>query len=357
MFKRVAIKVGSNVLAGGNGTLNKKVMAQLVYQVALLRKRGIDVILVSSGAVAAGKGVIGNFSNGDIVSQRQIWSSVGQVYLINSYSSLLDIYQLKCAQILVTKEDFRDRQHYLNLRNCMNSLLDHGIIPIINENDAISVTELMFTDNDELSGLIGSMTDVEALFILSNIDGIFNGDPKDSASTVIRDVQPFDADLSKYITIQKSSFGRGGMKTKYNIAQKAASQGIEVFIANGLKENIILDIIEQKPEAMYTHFKGVSKSSPIKKWIANSGEFTKGRIVINSGAREALKSNHATSVLPVGVTDIEGDFKKGDLIDIFDENNHKVGLGRAMYGSDKAQNVIGVKGEKPIIHYDYLILT
>ncbi|MFC0876876.1 glutamate 5-kinase [Saccharicrinis sp. FJH2] len=357
MFKRVAIKVGSNVLAGGNGTLNKEVMAQLVYQMAHLRKRGIDLILVSSGAVAAGKGVIGNFANGDIVSQRQIWSSVGQVNLINSYSSLLDIYQLKCAQILVTKEDFRDRLHYLNLRNCLTSLLDHGIIPIINENDAISVTELMFTDNDELSGLIGSMTDVEALFILSNIDGIFNGDPKNPTSIVIREVESSDADLSEFITVQKSSFGRGGMKTKYNIAQKAASHGMEVFIANGLKENIILDIIDEKPDVVYTHFKGVSKSSPIKKWIAHSGEFTKGRILINSGAREALKSNHATSVLPVGMTGIEGNFKKGDLIDIVDETGQKVGLGRAMYGSDKAQNVIGVKGEKPIIHYDYLILT
>lgn len=357
MFKRVAIKVGSNVLAGGNGTLSKEVMAQLVYQIAHLRKRGIEVILVSSGAVAAGKGVIGGFTNGDIVSQRQIWSSVGQVSLINSYSSLLDIYQLKCAQILVTKEDFRDRLHYLNLRNCITSLLDQRIIPIINENDAISVTELMFTDNDELSGLIGSMTDVEALIILSNIDGVFNGDPKDADSEVIREVDDQVDDISKFITAQKSSFGRGGMKTKYHIAKKAASHGIDVFIANGLKENIILDIINKEPKAVYTHFKGVSKSSPIKKWIAHSGEFTKGRIVINEGAKNALQSNHATSILPIGVTGIDGIFKKGDLIDVFDETGNKVGLGRAMYASDKVEGVIGVKGEKPIIHYDYLILT
>lgn len=357
MFKRVAIKVGSNVLAGENGTLNKEAMARLVYQIAKLRKMGIDVVLVSSGAVAAGKGVLGDVDNGDIVSQRQLWSSVGQVNLINNYSSLLDIYQLKCAQILVTKEDFRDRMHYLNLRNCLATLLDHGIIPIINENDAISVTELMFTDNDELSGLIASMTDVEALFILSNIDGIFNGDPKSEGSVVIREVTHQDKDLSGFITVQKSNFGRGGMTTKYNIARKAASQGIDVFIANGLKENIIIDILGGKKETLFTHFVAVSKPSTIKKWIAHSQEFTKGGICINNGAFQALQSNHATSILPVGITKVEGAFQKGDLIYVKTEEGIKIGLGRAKYDSELAKSVMGQKGEKPLIHYNYLYLN
>lgn len=356
MTKRIAIKVGSNVLAGENGTLNKEAMAQLVYQISRLRKKDVEVVLISSGAVAAGKGVLGSIDNHDIVSKRQLWSSVGQVNLINNYSNLLNIYQLKCAQILVTKEDFRDRMHYLNLRNCLSTLLSQGIIPIINENDAISVTELMFTDNDELSGLIASMTDVSSLFILSNIDGIYNGDPKEEGTSVIRNVRETDKDITNYITVQKSNFGRGGMITKYGVAKKVANQGIEVYIANGLRENIILDILDEKPDVPFTRFDPVAKPSTIKKWIAHSGEFAKGEIIINDGAYNALKSNKATSILPVGIVAMKGDFRKGDLITVKEEGGTRIGIGRAMYGSDKMRSVIGVKGEKPIIHYNYLFL-
>jgi glutamate 5-kinase len=356
MHKCITIKVGSNVLANTDGTLNKEVMSQIVYQISRLHKLGIDAILVSSGAVAAGKGIIGQKKLADTVSQRQLWSSVGQVSLINTYAELLDIYKLKCAQILVTKEDFRDRTHYLNLRNCLTVLLSNGIIPIINENDAISVTELMFTDNDELSGLIASMSDSGALFILSNIDGIYNGDPKQSTSVVINEIDETAGDVSEFISVEKSNFGRGGMITKYNMARKTAHEGIEVFIANGNRENIVIDILNNKEGVPFTRFKPLSKPSTIKKWIASSGHFTKGVVVVNEGAGKALLSNRATSVLPVGVVKIEGEFEKGDLVEIRTEQGVKIGLGRASYGSEKAIQRKGVKGEKEIIHYDYLYL-
>ncbi len=355
-YKKLTIKIGSNVLTGTDGMLSQQRMAGIVNQVAALRSKGVEVVMVSSGAVAAGRGVLGKAKAKDTISERQLFSSVGQVNLINAYTNLMENQGLKCAQLLVTKDDFRDRRHYLNLRNCIEVLLENGIIPIINENDAISVTELMFTDNDELSGMIASMQDADALFILSNVDGIFNGDPADPASEVIARVQVHDKDISKVIQTHKSNFGRGGMITKYNLARKVAAEGIDVIIANGIRENILTDILSKKEGIRYTRFKAEKKHSPVKKWLAHSGEFAKGTLVVNQGAKQALLSDKASSLLPVGLTKVKGEFRKGDIVRIIDEEGHHIGLGKTMHGAEKAKDVIGKKGEKPIIHYDYLFL-
>ena len=174
----------------------------------------------------------------DSVSERQLYSAVGQVKLINRYFELFREYDIACGQILTTKESFSTRTHYLNQKHCMEVMLDNGVIPIVNENDTISVTDLMFTDNDELSGLIATMLDVDALIILSNIDGIYDGDPTSPSSKVIQEVRGGDRDLSEYIPTGRSSFGRGGMLTKCNIACKVADEGVEGIIANGQRAKI-----------------------------------------------------------------------------------------------------------------------
>jgi len=355
-YKRIAVKVGSNVLTSRQGGLDLKRLKSIVDQIASLQKKDVEVILISSGAVASGRSVVNPARKLDPVDQRQLFSAVGQTILINHYYDSFRKNGLVCGQVLTTKENFHSRRHYLNQKNCMTVMLENGVIPVVNENDTISVTELMFTDNDELSGLIATMMDVEALIILSNIDGIYNGHPSDPSTKVIQTIKPHE-DLRQYISMEKSSFGRGGMLTKTNIARKVAEQGITVYIANGMKENILLDLMDYSKDIVCTRFvAGEKASSAVKKWIAHSEGFAKGEVHINSGCLSALSNKEASSLLPVGITRIEGLFEKGDIIRIFDPEGHQIGVGKAQYGSISARDLIGKKGEKPLVHYDYLYL-
>lgn len=353
--KRIVIKIGSNVLTQSNGGLDLSRISQLSEQICQLHKNGIEVILISSGAVASGRSIITLPLKMDVVSQRQILAAVGQVKLLNIYAGLFEKEGLLCAQVLVTKEDFRDREHYLNMKNCITALLKQKVIPVINENDVISVTELMFTDNDELAGLVTSMADADKLIILSNIDGIYNGSPSDPASAVIPVIEFGNEEFARYITTEKSNFGRGGMMTKGRMAHKVAALGIPVQIANGKKDNILLEILAGQDTG--TLFKPKKNASSIKKWVAHSEGFVKGCIYIDPGAEKALKSQKPTSLLPVGVTKIEGNFLKGDLIKICNKAGKQLGVGRAQYHSVLANELIAKKNEKALVHYDYLFLN
>lgn len=356
-YKRIAVKIGSNVLTRKDGTLDITQMSALVDQVSELHKAGIEIILVSSGAVASGRSELSPVRKLDTVSARQLYSAVGQVKLLNKYYELFREQGIACGQVLTMKENFSTRLHYLNQKHCMEVMLENRVIPIVNENDTISVTELMFTDNDELSGLIATMMGMEALVILSNIDGIYNGNPADPETEVIRQIAPGKRDLSAYIQTGKSSFGRGGMGTKCNIASKVADEGITVIIANGKRRNILPALLQEGSQEVCTRFLPASKSaSGVKKWIAHSEGFAKGEIHINQGAYEALLSPQAKSLLPVGVTAIAGEFEKDDIVRIFNHENKPVGVGRAGYDSEKARNLIGKQGNRPLIHCDYLYL-
>ncbi|KAA6347023.1 Glutamate 5-kinase [termite gut metagenome] len=356
-FTRVAIKIGSNVLTRQNGTLDVTRMSALTDQIAELHQSGMEVILISSGAVASGRSEIKkDLKKLNSVNQRQLFSAVGQAKLINRYYELFREHGITVGQVLTTKEDFATRRHYLNQRSCMAIMLEHDVIPIVNENDAVSVTELMFTDNDELSGLIAAMMDAQALIILSNIDGIYNGSPSDPASTVIREIEPKN-DLSGYIQISKSAFGRGGMLTKTNIARKVADEGITVIIANGKRDNILTDLLKHPENTVCTRFiPSPEPVSSIKKWIAHSADFAKGEIHINKQAAEVLFSNKAASILPVGITRVEGEFEKDDIVRIMDDEGNSIGVGRTNYDASQTQALIGKHGGKAIVHYDYLYL-
>lgn len=355
-YKRIVVKIGSNVLTQADGTLDVERMRQLVSQVAQLHEAGMEIILVSSGAVASGRSEIQPEHKLDPVSARQLFSAVGQAKLINRYYDLFAQHGIKCGQVLTTKENFGTRIHYLTQKDCIQVMLENGVVPIVNENDTISVTELMFTDNDELSGLLATMTQAEALIILSNIDGIYNGNPSDPDSTVIQSIMP-GQNLSRYIQTGKSSFGRGGMLTKCNIARKVAEEGITVIIANGKRNGILLDLLKGKQEVLHTTFVANEKgASGVKKWIAHSESFAKGRIHINQGAAEALSGNKATSLLFIGITAIEGQFEKGDIVKIVGPDGIELGVGKTSYDNQKAQSLLGKKGLRPMIHYDYLYL-
>ena len=348
------------MLTRSDGTLDVTRMSALVDQIASLRRAGIEVILISSGAVASGRSELRLDSSKckkmDSVEQRQLFSAVGQAKLINRYYELFREYGIPVGQVLTMKENFSTRRHYLNQRSCMMVMLDNGVLPIVNENDTVSVTELMFTDNDELSGLIATMMDVQALVILSNVDGVYNGVPGTPGVSVIPEVEP-DRDLSEYITAAKSGFGRGGMITKCNIARKVADEGIEVIIANGKSEGVLVKLLTQTADVLCTRFLPKKSSiSSVKKWIAHSGGFVKGEIRLNSKAVERVCGSEAVSILPVGVIAVGGDFEKDDLVRVLSHDGTLLGIGRASYGSSDAREFMGRHDCKPIVHYDYLYL-
>ncbi|MBE6284456.1 MAG: glutamate 5-kinase [Mediterranea massiliensis] len=353
---RIAVKVGSNVLTRRDGTLDVTRMSALVDQIAELHKQGVEVILISSGAVASGRSEVTAIRKLDSVDQRQLYSAVGQAKLINRYYELFREHGIPVGQVLTMKESFSTRRHYLNQRNCMMVMLENGVIPIVNENDTISVSELMFTDNDELSGLIATMMDAQALIILSNIDGIYNGSPEDPQSQVIKEIEP-GKDLSSYIQVGKSSFGRGGMLTKTTIARKVADEGISVIIANGKRDNILVDLVQHPAETLCTRFIPSSQSvSSVKKWIAHSQGFAKGKLFLNEQAVAVLSGDKATSLLPVGIINIEGEFEKDDIVSIIAPDGTQIGVGKANCDSEQARQSMGKHGHKPVVHYDYLYM-
>ncbi len=355
-LKRIAVKVGSNVLTRKDGTLDVTQMSSLVDQLAVLHKAGIEVILISSGAVAAGRSELRPVQKIDSVEQRQLFSAIGQAKLINRYYELFREHHIVVGQVLTMKENFSTRRHYLNQKSCMSVMLQNRVIPIVNENDTVSITELMFTDNDELSGLIATMMDAQALIILSNIDGIYNGDPSHSASSVIRTIAP-DYDVSSFIQAGKSSFGRGGMMTKTNIARKVADEGIEVIIANGRTPGILEQLIEHPDDTICTRFLPAQQPvSSVKKWIAHSESFAKGELCVNRSTSEALLSNKVISLLPIGIQDVKGDFEKDDIVKIIDSEGNNIGVGKVSYGADRVRALMGKHGQRPVIHYDYLYI-
>ena len=364
-YNRIIVKIGSNVLTRPDGTLDVTRMSALVDQVADLHRQGIEVVMVSSGAVASGRGEMrGDHAvrrHLDAVSARQLYSAVGQAKLINRYYELFREHGIVCGQVLTTKEDFATRHQYLNQKHCMEVMIDNGVIPVVNENDTTSVTELMFTDNDELSGLIAAMMGAQALVLLSNVDGVYDGDPADPSSSIIREIthdEKAQADPATFICKSKSSLGRGGMGSKFRTANKVASEGIAVYIANGRRDGILQAIVAGGDNVPCTLFTPAMRPvSGMKKWIAHSDSFAKGAIHVNRGAYEALTSSvRATSLLPVGVTQVEGEFEKDDIVKIISPAGEPFAMGRVCCDSATAAARAGTQGSRPLIHYDYLYI-
>lgn len=251
---RITIKIGSNVLTRQDGSLDVTRMSALVDQIAELRHQGHEIILVSSGAVASGRSELKHIQHDlDSVDQRQLFSAVGQAKLMNRYFEMFREYGIAVGQVLTTKENFSDNEHRKNQENCFRVMLENSVLPVVNENDTVSITELMFTDNDELSGLIAQMTKSQMLIILSNIDGIYTGNPTDPESRLISIVKP-GKDLSDYIQQSKSSAGRGGMQSKSSVATNTAASGISVVIANGKRDNILIKLMTDRDNTPCTEF-------------------------------------------------------------------------------------------------------
>ena len=357
MGKRIVIKIGSQVLCDPQGALNRQVLSNLVGQFSSLVAEGWQVLLVSSGAVAAGSGLADEHLQRipDPVARKQVMAANGQVHLMQTYRELFEQQGLPVAQVLATKSDFQTRRHYLNMRGCIEALLTAGIVPVINENDVVSVTELMFTDNDELAGLLAGMVNAELLCLLSTVPGVYDGDPEDEKTQCI---PCWDDDLYQVEDVVlrgTSALGRGGMHNKLAIARKTARLGTRVVIADGTDPQIMDKILGEHKAG--THFPVIGDASPAKKWLASADDHATGSVTVNQGAEDALLDrNRLASLLPVGIEAVDGHFDRGDVIQILSPSGRVLGCGQAKYGHEEATKLIGQRGQKPLVHYDYLYL-
>ena len=355
MNRRIVVKIGSQVLCDPGGALNLAVLSRLVDQLSSLAADGWQVLLVSSGAVSAGLGLAGEQMQriNDPVARKQVMAATGQVKLMESYRQLFLKYQLPVAQVLTSKSDFQTRRHYLNMRNCIDALLKAGIVPIVNENDVVAVTELMFTDNDELAGLLAGMMNADLLCLLSTVSGVFDGDPDDPDTRCIPVWDDQSCQIEDIVLRGTSALGRGGMHSKISIARKVAKLGTEVFIADGADPEILQKILSKADAG--TRFPALGVSSPAKRWLASADDHAAGSVTINSGAENALlDSSRLTSLLPVGIEAVDGHFNRGDVIRIRNPGGRVLGCGRARYDHEEATRLMGQRGQKPLIHYDYL---
>lgn len=348
--QRILIKVGTNVLTDARGRLDQETIIQLSEQMATLKKEGHEVLLVSSGAVGAGKDQLTLRTGADPVVQRQVYAAIGQIALMEKYQQALAPWDLHAAQVLATKEDFRDRDHAHNMAACLLALCQQPVIPVINENDVISITELMFTDNDELAGLVAALVQADLLIILSSVDGVLN----QQTGAVIPVIDADDEAVWGHVTPGKSTFGRGGMLTKLRICQRIARLGIPVLMANGKRPDVLADLIQGV--IPHTRFEAKRRQRSLKRWLA----FQAPRgyaMTINAGAQVILQDPHRiASLLPVGVTSIEGEFKTGDLVAICNAAGKEIGVGVSSYDAAALQQCLGQQGHKAAIHYDYMFI-
>ena len=358
MDRRIVVKLGSQLLCDPEGQLNLAVMEQLAQQIGRLAGTGWQVLLVSSGAVAAGRGVAGAALErvADTVAQKQVLAATGQVRLMERYRALFEPHGLAVAQVLASKSDFQTRRHYLNMRGCIEGLLTAGILPVVNENDVVSITELMFTDNDELAGLLAGMVNADLLCLLSTVPGVYDGDPGDASTGIIRTWDDDRHQVEDVVQAGASALGRGGMHSKLGIARRTARLGTAVVIADGRANDVLLEIASGG--ATGTRFPARGGASPAKRWLASADSHAAGSVTVNDGAASALLDrSRLTSLLPIGIEAVEGRFSQGDVIRIKASDGRVLGCGRAAYGHEEAGRVLGRHGQKPLIHYDYLFLS
>jgi glutamate 5-kinase len=353
---KIVIKVGTQSILSNNGEPSEEILEKLVKNIVELQKIGYRVILVSSGAVGYGRYLTKRFHNtqyGQSIEEKQLLASIGQVELMNNYGKLFAKHNILVSQILLTKQDLFTRKNYLNVSKILNQILQQeNIIPIINENDSIAIEELMFTDNDELAGLIASQMNAKHFIIISNVDGVYDKNPSDTDAKIIQ-VIDYVGGWPK-ISSEKSEFGRGGMLSKITTARKTSGLGITTHIISMNNIDKIKDI--EKSYSLGTKILPSSKKSNIKKWIAFNSKQTNNFIIIKDDLIDILNNRHLVSILPIGIKNFCGDFKKGDMIKILSSDKIEIGIGIARYDSNKLKEYVGQKNKSEFIHYNYLYI-
>lgn len=363
--RRAVVKVGSGVLTSDQG-LNTRVIRRLAREISMLMDQGIQVILVSSGAIASGMKKMDMTERPADVPHKQAVAAIGQSGLMLEYERSFGRYQKRVAQILLTRDDLCNRRRYLNARNTIHVLLDWEVVPIINENDTVVVEELKFGDNDNLSAMITHLTDAQILVNLTDIDGFYDKDPRDHKDAfLIPLVSRIDRGMEKAARDISGAFGIGGMSSKIKTAKKVTTSGIPMIIANGLKPNILKRLFEGR-DAGTLFLPRKEKMGSRKCWIAFTLK-AKGTIKVDKGAAMAIRKK-GRSLLPIGIVDVEGDFGVGAAVRCIDEDEVPFARGLVNYKASDIRKLMGLKTNQiekrlgykhygEVIHRDNLVVT
>jgi glutamate 5-kinase len=363
--KRVVVKIGSSLLVdSATGQLRREWLTALSRDIAEMRARGQEVLIVSSGSIAIGRHVLGLKNNPLRLEESQAAAATGQIQLAHAYQEILAIEGIQVAQILLTPGDTEERRRYLNARSTISTLLSLGALPVVNENDTVATSEIRYGDNDRLAARVAQMISADCLVLLSDVDGLYTADPKgDANAKFIREVKDLDGEILAMASKTKTDVGRGGMETKLKAAQIAMAAGCNMFITSG---TVLHPLKALENGALSTCF--IANETPRnarKKWIAASLT-SRGQLVIDKGAEKALKSGK--SLLPAGVTKVEGPFERGDLVTVVNMDGEELGRGLVAYSSEDAECIIGHKsgeiaeilgysGRDEMIHRDELALN
>jgi glutamate 5-kinase len=364
--RRIVVKIGSTLITNQGAGVDHALIREWVAQIAALRAKNVEVLLVSSGAIAEGMQRLGWKSRPHEVNQLQAAAAVGQMGLVQVYESAFREHAVCTAQILLTHDDLADRKRYLNARTTLSTLLDLGIVPVINENDTVVTDEIKFGDNDTLGALVANLIEADHLVILTDQQGLFTADPRhDPSATLIKQGRAGDASLEAMAGGAGSNLGRGGMLTKVLAAKRAAMSGSDTIIAYGRESNVLLRLIEG--ESIGTKLiAGESALQARKAWLAGHLK-TSGRLYLDAGAAHALRQG-GKSLLPVGVSAVEGEFDRGAVVSCIDPAGLELARGLVNYSASEARKIarrptaeiealLGYIAEPELIHRDNLVVT
>lgn len=353
MYKRIVIKLGTSVLTGGSRHLNHPHMVDLVRQCAELHHRGHEIIVVSSGAQAAGRARLNFPDLPRTIANRQLFAAVGQSRLMLTWERFFEIYGIHVGQILITRADVEDRSRYLNALDTFSALIEQRIVPIVNENDAVATEEIKVGDNDNLSALVATLTHADVLLLLTDQAGLYTADPRSNpAAQLIREVPVIDDKVWELAGGSKSGLGTGGMVTKLQAANIAQRAGIDVIIADGREPNVTLRLAAG--ERIGTFFPANStRLESRKRWIL-AGPKPAGKLIIDAGAVRAL-TKQGRSLLPAGIVDLQGQFSRSDTVSIVDTENRELARGIVAYDHQALRQIRGCQSDtiEQRLGYDY----
>lgn len=352
--KIIVVKIGSSVLARESGGLDDSRIQNIAEQICAIRKKGFDVILVSSGAIAAGIKLLKLHARPESLPQIQACAAIGQAEMMKKYDEHFRHHGVQVAQVLLTQDDINNRERYLNARNTLLALLTHeGVIPVINENDTVSTDEIRFGDNDRLSSLVANLIQADKLIIMSDVDGLYRFDQKDKTKKeIIKKVESITDEIESLVTEDGSRFGVGGMTTKLQAAKITTNAGIECIILNGTKKDILHELFDGK-EVGTVFISKQPKIGARKRWIAYSLK-SSGQIKVDKGAKEVLVKKNR-SLLASGIIGYNGKFDVGDSVAIIDEHNKEFARGLTNYSSAELNKIMGhnTKDIETILGYKY----
>lgn len=351
--KRMVVKLGTSALTGPSGEPDVKRLRRIAGQVATLHANGVAIVIVSSGAIAAGMAPLGFRSRPSDMPSLQAAAAVGQRRLMDLYARVLEPKGMPVAQILLTQYDIVQRRQYVNARNTIERLLELGAIVVVNENDTVAVEEIRYGDNDRLAALVANLVQADLLVILSDVEGVFTSDPRKSGARLIPTIEDVSKEIIAGVGRRKSRLGSGGMTSKLEAAQIATLSGIGVLIASADRDNVLVDIAEGSQIGTYFPPRR-SRIQARKLWILWAPS-ARGRIVVDDGAVNALVGGNK-SLLAAGVRSVEGNFKAGDAVEIVDANDQAIAKGLVGFDSELLASIAGTKGNREVIHRDQMVV-